>query len=109
MGFHDVEATQLADALVAFLDLLADVPRAASNFPFVNAGVAAERPSRRFHQPAAPAADRLPGGVTFGLAPLVGGHDTGAPGGHERDIGRRVWIFSGVLEQEVRRSEENIL
>jgi hypothetical protein len=83
MRFHDVEATQLADALVALLDLLADVPGAASDFPLVHARIAAERPPRWFDEAAAPATDRLPSGVAFGLAPLLGGHDTGAPGAHE--------------------------
>ena len=88
MGLHDIEATQLADALVALLDLLADVPGAASNFPLVHARVAAEGPTRRLHRAAAPATDGLPGSIAFGLAPLLGGHDTGAPGAHELDIGR---------------------
>ena len=89
MGFHDIEATHLADTLVALLDLLPDIPGAAADLPLVHAGIAAERPARRFHQTAAPATDRLPDVIAFGLAPLVSGHDTGAPGGHELDIGRR--------------------
>ena len=33
----DIESADLTDALVSLLDLLADVPRTASNLPFVNA------------------------------------------------------------------------
>jgi hypothetical protein len=87
MGFHDVEATQLADALVALLDLLANVPGAASDFPLVHARVAAERAARRLYGAATPATDSLPGAIAFRLAPLVGGHNARATGAHEVDIG----------------------
>ena len=101
MGLHDVEATQLADALVALLDLLADVPGTASNFTLVHAGIAADRPARRLHRAAAASTDRLPGGIAFGLAPLVGGHDTGAPGAHE--LGYRRMRREALVAAEVRR------
>jgi len=78
----DVEAAQLARALVAFLDLLAHVPRAAANLPLVHAHVTAERPPGPLHGSTAPAADRLAGVVPFRDAPLIGGHDTRATSAH---------------------------
>jgi len=79
-----VEPAQLTNALVSFLDLLSNVPRAASNFPFVDARITAEGATRRLDHTAAPATDRFAGGIALGLAPLIGGNDTRAPGAHAR-------------------------
>ena len=87
MRLDDVEAAQLTDSLVAFLDFAADVPRAASDLPLVHAGVAAERAARRRDDGAAPAADRLSEVVTVGDVPLVGGDGAGAAGAHAANIG----------------------
>src|SRR5689334_9425544 len=67
MRLHDVDAAELTNALISFLDLLTNVPRAATNLPFMNAGIAAESPPRRFHDLAAPTTDWLPRGIAFGL------------------------------------------
>src|SRR4051794_25246611 len=75
---HDVESTQLADPFVPLLDLAADVPRAAADFPLVHARVAAEGPARRFDRRTAPAADRISGLVSLGLSPLVRGDNARA-------------------------------
>ena len=82
MRFHDVKAAELARALVPFLDLLPDVPRAASNLPFVDALVTAERAARRRDRSPAPAADRLSSRVAFGNAPLLRRDDARATGTH---------------------------
>ena len=88
MGFHDVEATQLADALVTLLDLLTDRPRAAPDLPLVNARIAAERAARGLHGATTPAADRLAGVIAIRLAPLIGRYNPRAQDTHESDIGR---------------------
>jgi hypothetical protein len=62
--------------------LLPDVPRAASDLPFMNARVAAERAPRRIHTAAAPSADWLTSLIPIGFSPLLGRHDTGAAGAH---------------------------
>src|SRR4051812_44593174 len=59
VGLHDVEAANLTNAFVALFYLLTNVPGAASDLPFVNAAVAAECASGRFHGAAAPSADRF--------------------------------------------------
>lgn len=82
MRLHHVEAADLTDSLVALLDLLPHVPRAASDLPLVYARVAAERPARRVHLPATPAADRFTGVVAIRLAPLLGRHDARPAGAH---------------------------
>ena len=82
MGLHHIEAADLTGSLVALLDLLPDVPRAASDLPFMNARVAAERAPRRMHTAAAPSADGLTGLIPIGFSPLLGRHDTGAAGAH---------------------------
>lgn len=84
-----VESAQLTDALVPFLDLLSNVPRAASNFPFVNARVTAEGAPRQLDDRVAPATDRFAGGVALGLAPLIRGNDTRAPSAHARSYRRK--------------------
>ena len=84
---HHVEATQLAGPLVAFLDLLPYVPRTATDFPFVDARIAAERAARPGDGAPAPAADGLAGCIAFGDPPLIGGDRAGAPGAHGRIIG----------------------
>jgi hypothetical protein len=83
-----VESAQLTNPLVSFLDLLSNVPRAASNLPFVNARVTAESAPRRLDHTVAPATDRFTGGIAFGLAPLIRGNDTRAPGAHARSYRR---------------------
>jgi len=82
VGLDDVEAAQLAGALVAFLDLLAHVPRAAANLPLVDASIAAERPPGRFHRGLAPAADWLARVIAFRHAPQIGGHHARATSAH---------------------------
>jgi len=88
MRFHDIEAAELARALVPLLDLLPDVPRTAANLPFVNARVAAERAARRLHRSPAPAADRLSSFVALGDSPLIGGHHARTTNAHALRIGR---------------------
>jgi hypothetical protein len=83
MSLYDVEAANLAHPLVAFLDLLTHVPGAASNLPFVHAGVAAESPPGGGNRAAAPAANRFPGVVAVGLTPLFGGHHPRAMSAHD--------------------------
>jgi len=87
MRLDDVEPAELADAFVAFLDLLPDVPRAAADLPLVYALVTAEGPARRLHGSPAPSADRLAGLVPLGLPPLIGRDDALAASAHERHIG----------------------
>ena len=87
VGFHDVKTAELAGALVAFLDLLADVPRAAPDLPLVHARVAAEGAARRLDGAATPAADRLAGIIAIRPAPLIGRHDARATGAHRVGIG----------------------
>jgi len=82
VGLHDVETTDLADALVTLLHLLTNVPGTAADFPLVDAGVAAERASRSGDRPATPATDRLSIIIPVRLAPLVSGDDTRAAGAH---------------------------
>lgn len=82
VGFHDVQAAEMAGALVAFLDLLPDVPRAAPDLPLVHARVAAERATRRLHGTTTPATDRLAGVIASRLTPLVSRHDADATGAH---------------------------
>ena len=89
---HDVIATELTDALVALLDLLTDVPRAAPDLPLVYARIAAERAARGLHGATTPAADRLAGIIAMRLAPLIGRHNPRATGTH---AGRYRW---GQLE-----------
>jgi len=84
---HDVRATELTDALVALLDLLTDVPRAASDLPFMYARIAAERAARGLHGATTPAADRLAGVIAIRLAPSIGGHNPRATGAHAEGIG----------------------
>jgi hypothetical protein len=85
VSLHDIDAAHLTDSLVTLLDLLTDVPRAAADLPLVDARVAAKRASRRTNGPAAPATDRLSGGVALWLAPLVRCDDTRAASAHARD------------------------
>jgi hypothetical protein len=92
VSFHDVTATELTDALVALLDLLTDVPRAAPDLPLVYARIAAERAARGLHGATTPAADRLAGTIAMRLAPLIGRHNPRATGTH---AGRYRW---GQLE-----------
>ena len=82
MRLDHVESANLTDALVAFLDLLTDVPGTASDFPLVHARVAAERAARRSNRSAAPAANRFTRIVAIGLAPLFGCDDTRAASAH---------------------------
>jgi hypothetical protein len=82
MRLHDVEAAELAGALVSLPDLLADVRRAAANLPLVYALVTAERAARRLHEPSAPAAHRLAGRVAVRNSPLIGGDNARAAGAH---------------------------
>ncbi len=100
VGFHDVTAAELAGALVALLDLLTDVPRAASDLPLMHARVAAECAARRLHRAATPAADRLAGVVAIRLAPLVGAYDARATGAHALEYRR---VGRGALEWMERR------
>ena len=79
---HDIEAADLADTLVALFDLLANLPGTASDFPFVDAGVAAERASWRLDRTATPPANRFACGIAIWLSPLLGGDDTRALGAH---------------------------
>jgi hypothetical protein len=79
-----VEPAQLTNALVSFLDLLSNVPRAASNLPFVDARITAEGATRRLDDRAAPATDRFARRIALGLAPLIRGNDTRAPSAHAR-------------------------
>jgi hypothetical protein len=90
MGFHHVEAAELAGALIALLDLLTDVPRAAPDLPLVHARVTAERAARRLHGTTTPAADRLAGVIAIGPPPLISGYNARATGAHEVEY-RRVW------------------
>ena len=83
MSLYDVEAANLAHPLVAFLDLLTHIPGAASNLPFVHAGVAAESPPGGGNRTAAPAANRFPGVIPVGLTPLFGGHHPRAMSAHD--------------------------
>jgi hypothetical protein len=83
MSLYDVEAANLANPLVAFLDLLTHVPGAASNLPFVHAGVAAEGAPGGGNRTAAPAANRFPGVVPVGLTPLFRGHHPRAMSAHD--------------------------
>ena len=87
MGFDHVEAAELAGALIALLDLLPDVPRAAPDLPLVHARVAAERAARRLHGTTTPAADRLAGVVAIGPPPLISGYNARATGAHQVGIG----------------------
>jgi hypothetical protein len=88
MGFHDVKTAELASSLVAFLDLLTDVPRAAPDLPLVHARVAAERAARRLYGAAAPAADRIAGVIAIRPAPLIGRHHARATGAHAGEYRR---------------------
>jgi hypothetical protein len=82
MCLHHVEAADPAGALVALLDLLADVRRTAANLPFVHARVAAERPPRRRDPAATPPANRLACLVAIRLAPLLRCHHMRPEGAH---------------------------
>lgn len=84
MRLEHVETTDLTNAFVPLLDLLANVPRTTSNLPFVNAGITAEGASRRLDDSVTPATDRIASGVTLGLAPLIGGDDTRPTSAHAR-------------------------
>jgi hypothetical protein len=77
-----IEPADLTNPLIPLLDLLSNVPRAASNLPFVNAPVAAERAPRRFDDAVAPATDWFTRRIALGLAPLFGGNDAGSAGAH---------------------------
>ena len=83
-----VESAQLANPLVSFLDLLSHIPRAASNFPFVNARVTAEGAPRRLDDTVAPATDGFAGGIALRLSPLIRGNDTRATSAHARSYRR---------------------
>jgi len=72
VGLHDVETTDLADALVTLLHPLTNVPGTAADFPLVDAGVAAERASRSGDRPATPATDWLAGRVALRFSPVLG-------------------------------------
>src|SRR5436309_4937272 len=74
LGERDVEAAEPADAAVALPHLIAHVPRIASDPPFVNARVAAERAARPTHDGAAPSAGRASSIGAVGLAARVGRH-----------------------------------
>src|SRR5262249_6556438 len=87
MGLHHVEPAELADPFVAFPDLLADIPRTASNLPLVDARVAAERAARVLHGGAAPAADSLPRLILIRSAPASGCDDSLALKAHAGCIG----------------------
>jgi hypothetical protein len=65
----------------------------------MHAGIAAERPPRRGNRTAAPSADRRAGVIALGLAPLIRGDDTLAPGAHGRIIGA-----SGLRPQPLPRA-----
>ena len=82
MGFDHIEAAELAGALIALLDLLTDVPRAAPDLPLVHARVAAERAARRLHGTTTPATDRLASVIASRLTPLVSRDDADATGAH---------------------------
>lgn len=82
LGCANIEAAQAALPLVALLHFLADVRRTASNPPFVHARVAAEGAPRGLDWPAAPAANRVTGLVSNGLAPLLGRHGPASHGAH---------------------------
>jgi tetratricopeptide (TPR) repeat protein len=92
VGFDHVEAAEPTRTLVALLDLAPHVPGAAADLPFVHARLAAERPPRRRHRTAAPAADGLAVGVAFGDSPLIGGDNARALGTHAVHIGAGVGI-----------------
>jgi hypothetical protein len=89
MSLGDVEPADLTDPLVAFLDLLTHVPRTAPDFPFVHAGIAAERAAWRLDEAVAPPANRLTGGVAFRLSPLLRGDHTGSAGTHAMGYRRK--------------------
>ena len=88
MRFHDVESAQLTGTLIALFDLLAHVPRAAPDLPFVHAGVTAERPAWRSDGPAAPPADCLALFIFVWDAPLFGRHGPAASCAHRPCIGQ---------------------
>ena len=96
---HDVRATELTDALVALLDLLTDVRRAAPDLPFVYARVAAERAARRLYGAAAPPADRFAGVIAIRPAPLIGRQNARTTGAHavEYRWGQRESLIESYL------------
>ena len=83
----DVEAAQPAGALVALLDLLPHVPRAAADLPFVDARVAAEGPPRTLDRRSAPPADRPSEFIEIRFAPVVSRDRTRTKSAHVGVIG----------------------
>src|SRR5687768_6037652 len=71
VSLRHVEATELARAAIPFLDLFANVPRAAADLPLVHARLAAEGPPRPAYRRAAPPADRLSVRTANRLAPFL--------------------------------------
>ena len=106
--FRDLKATPLTDALVALLDLLTDVPRAAPDLPLVHARVAAERAARGLHGTTTPAADRLAGVIAIRLAPLIGGHNPRATGAHALEYRRMRRVALVGWPREVTEGTEKI-
>ena len=100
-----VESADLTDSLVAFLDLLTDVPGTAPDLPLMHARIAAECAARRLDQAVTPAADRFTGGVAFGLAPLLGGHHARATSAHAMGY-RRMSAWALDLVQNRSRTEK---
>src|SRR6476646_3941542 len=82
MRLEHVDPANLTDAFVSLLDLLTDVPGAASYLPFMNASVTAKCPSRRRNRTVAPSTDWLAASVALGLSPLFSGDDTGPASAH---------------------------
>ena len=97
--FHDLKATPLTDALVALLDLLTDIPRAAPDLPLVHARIAAERAARGLHGTTTPAADRIAGVIAIRPAPLIGRHNPRTTGAHavEYRWGQRESLIESYL------------
>ena len=84
MCLNHVEAADLTNALVPFLDLLTNVPRTTSNLPLVNARITAEGAPRGLDDTVTPPTNRFAGSVTLRLSPLICGNDTRATSAHAR-------------------------
>jgi hypothetical protein len=82
MSLDHIEPADLTDSFVALLDLPPNVPGTASDFPFVNARVAAERAPRGCDGSVAPPADWFSSRVSVWLAPLFCCDDTSAASAH---------------------------
>lgn len=72
LGAPHVEPTQSAHARIPRPDLFADIAGIAAQLPFVHARVAAEGAARWANDGAAPAANRVTGGIAIGNAPVLG-------------------------------------